>query len=90
MSEPRPACLGYTGYLASLAATRSYEELIAGILPCFRNMMKNKLINLAAALGWAGARSTGTMCVLVDGSLRARIQQLDDRLRTADVRGGDK
>ena len=26
--------------------------------------------------------------VLVDGSLRARIQQLDDRLRTADVRGG--
>ncbi|TPG48224.1 TenA family protein [Sphingomonas glacialis] len=35
MSEPSPACLGYTGYLASLAATRSYEELIAGILPCF-------------------------------------------------------
>jgi F-type H+-transporting ATPase subunit delta len=28
--------------------------------------------------------------VLVDGSLRARIQQLDDRLRTADVRGGGK
>ncbi len=28
--------------------------------------------------------------VLVDGSLRARIQQLDDRLRTADVRGGEK
>jgi F-type H+-transporting ATPase subunit delta len=28
--------------------------------------------------------------LLVDGSLRARIQQLDDRLRTADVRGGDK
>ena len=26
--------------------------------------------------------------VLVDGSLRARIQQLDDRLRTADVRSG--
>lgn len=34
-SEPTPACLGYTSYLASLAATRSYEELIAGILPCF-------------------------------------------------------
>lgn len=34
-SEASPACLGYTGYLASLAATRSYEELIAGILPCF-------------------------------------------------------
>ncbi|WP_313438453.1 thiaminase II [Novosphingobium sp.] len=34
-SEATPACLGYTGYLASLAATRSYEELIAGILPCF-------------------------------------------------------
>lgn len=33
--EPSPACLGYTGYLASLAATRTYEELIAGILPCF-------------------------------------------------------
>jgi F-type H+-transporting ATPase subunit delta len=28
--------------------------------------------------------------VLVDGSLRARVQQLDDRLRTADVRGGEK
>ena len=28
--------------------------------------------------------------LLVDGSLRARSQQLDDRLRTADVRGGDK
>jgi hypothetical protein len=28
--------------------------------------------------------------VLVDGSLRARIRQLDDRLRTADVRGGGK
>ncbi|MGE4431010.1 MAG: thiaminase II [Sphingobium sp.] len=34
-AEPTPACLGYTGYLASLAATRSYEELIAGVLPCF-------------------------------------------------------
>jgi F-type H+-transporting ATPase subunit delta len=28
--------------------------------------------------------------LLVDGSLRARIQQLDDRLRTADLRGGEK
>jgi F-type H+-transporting ATPase subunit delta len=28
--------------------------------------------------------------VLVDGSLRARIRQLDERLRTADVRGGNK
>ncbi|WP_029623869.1 TenA family protein [Sphingomonas sp. PAMC 26617] len=35
MSESSPVCVGYTGYLASLAATRSYEELIAGILPCF-------------------------------------------------------
>jgi thiaminase/transcriptional activator TenA len=34
-SEASPACLGYTGYLAGLAATRSYEELIAGVLPCF-------------------------------------------------------
>lgn len=34
-TEPTPACLGYTSYIASLAATRSYEELIAGILPCF-------------------------------------------------------
>jgi thiaminase/transcriptional activator TenA len=34
-SEPTPTCLGYTSYLGSLAATRSYEELIAGILPCF-------------------------------------------------------
>lgn len=34
-SEATPACLGYTSYLLALAATRSYEELIAGILPCF-------------------------------------------------------
>lgn len=34
-SAPTPACLGYTSYLTALAATRSYEELIAGILPCF-------------------------------------------------------
>ena len=34
-AEPSPACLGYTGFLAQLAATRSYEELVAGILPCF-------------------------------------------------------
>lgn len=34
-AEATPACLGYTSYLSSLAATRSYEELIAGILPCF-------------------------------------------------------
>lgn len=34
-SEASPVCQGYTGYLTSLAATRSYEELIAGILPCF-------------------------------------------------------
>ncbi|MCJ1961434.1 TenA family protein [Novosphingobium mangrovi (ex Hu et al. 2023)] len=34
-AEPTPVCLGYTSYLTGLAATRSYEELIAGILPCF-------------------------------------------------------
>lgn len=34
-SEPSPACLAYTSYLSALAATRSYEELVAGILPCF-------------------------------------------------------
>jgi thiaminase (transcriptional activator TenA) len=30
-----PTCLAYTSYLNALAATRSYEVLIAGILPCF-------------------------------------------------------
>ena len=34
-AEASPVCLGYTSYLASLAATRSYEELIAAVLPCF-------------------------------------------------------
>jgi thiaminase (transcriptional activator TenA) len=34
-AEPSPTCLGYTAYLSQLAATRSYEELVAGILPCF-------------------------------------------------------
>jgi Flp pilus assembly CpaE family ATPase len=32
--------------------------------------------NLAAALGWAGARSTGTMCALVDGSLHFADQRI--------------
>ena len=35
VSLPSPACQNYTGYLMTLASTRSYEELIAGILPCF-------------------------------------------------------
>ena len=34
-SEPTPACLGYSSFLGHLAATRSYAELVAGILPCF-------------------------------------------------------
>lgn len=34
-AEPSPTCLAYTSYLISLAATRSYEELVAAILPCF-------------------------------------------------------
>lgn len=34
-AQPSPVCLAYTSYLNALAATRSYEELIAGILPCF-------------------------------------------------------
>lgn len=34
-SHPTPACLGYSSYLGHLAATRSYAELVAGILPCF-------------------------------------------------------
>jgi Flp pilus assembly CpaE family ATPase len=32
--------------------------------------------NLAAALGWTGARSTGTMCALVDGSLHFADQRI--------------
>ena len=32
--------------------------------------------NLAAALGWAGAHSSGTMCALVDGSLHFADQRL--------------
>ncbi|MEE4453655.1 hypothetical protein [Novosphingobium resinovorum] len=34
-SEPWPECLGHTSYLTALAATRSYENLIAGISRCF-------------------------------------------------------
>ncbi len=34
-TEPTPACLGYSSFLGHLAATRSYAELVAGILPCF-------------------------------------------------------
>jgi thiaminase (transcriptional activator TenA) len=34
-AEPSPACLAYTSFLLSTAATGSYEELIAAILPCF-------------------------------------------------------
>jgi len=32
--------------------------------------------NLAAALGWTGARSSGTMCALVDGSLHFADQRI--------------
>jgi thiaminase (transcriptional activator TenA) len=32
---PSPVCTAYTSYLIKLAATRSYEEAIAGLLPCF-------------------------------------------------------
>jgi thiaminase (transcriptional activator TenA) len=35
VAAPTPTCTGYTGYLIKLAATRSYEEAIAGLLPCF-------------------------------------------------------
>ncbi len=34
-NEPSPVCLGYSSFLGHLAATRSYGELVAGILPCF-------------------------------------------------------
>ena len=34
-AEPTPACLGYSSFLGHLGATRSYAELVAGILPCF-------------------------------------------------------
>jgi thiaminase (transcriptional activator TenA) len=35
VAAPTPTCTGYTSYLVKLAATRSYEEAIAGLLPCF-------------------------------------------------------
>lgn len=34
--EPTPTCLGYSSFLGHLAATRSYAELVAGVLPCFQ------------------------------------------------------
>lgn len=34
-NAPSPACQNYTGYLVTLAASRSYEELTVGVLPCF-------------------------------------------------------
>lgn len=34
-SDPSPACLAYTHYLLGVAATRSYEETVAAVLPCF-------------------------------------------------------
>ncbi len=33
--QPSPVCLAYTSYLTMLAATRSYEVLVAAIVPCF-------------------------------------------------------
>ncbi len=32
---PTPVCTGYASYLIKLATTRSYEEAVAGLLPCF-------------------------------------------------------
>jgi thiaminase (transcriptional activator TenA) len=34
-TPPSPVCTAYSSYLIKLAATRSYEEAIAGLLPCF-------------------------------------------------------
>ena len=34
-AEPTPTCLAYTSYLLSVAATGSFGELAAAILPCF-------------------------------------------------------
>jgi len=34
-AEPSPTCLGYTSFLLATAATGSYPELMAAILPCF-------------------------------------------------------
>lgn len=34
-AEPTPACLAYTSYLLSVAATGSFGELAAAVLPCF-------------------------------------------------------
>ncbi len=34
-TAPSPTCLGYTGFLTQTAATRSYGETVAAILPCF-------------------------------------------------------
>ncbi len=34
-AEPSPTCYGYTNFLLAVAAHRSYEELVAAILPCF-------------------------------------------------------
>lgn len=34
-AEPTPTCLAYSHYLLGVAASRSYEETIAAVLPCF-------------------------------------------------------
>jgi thiaminase (transcriptional activator TenA) len=34
-TQASPTCLGYTGFLTQTAATRSYAETVAAILPCF-------------------------------------------------------
>ncbi|MDR1180054.1 MAG: thiaminase II [Spirochaetales bacterium] len=33
--EQSPACVAYTNYLLATATTRSYEEAVAAVLPCF-------------------------------------------------------
>lgn len=35
IAEPSPTTLGYVSYLVATAATESYEEGVAGVLPCF-------------------------------------------------------
>jgi thiaminase (transcriptional activator TenA) len=35
VAPPSPVCTAYSSYLIKLAATRRYEEAIAGLLPCF-------------------------------------------------------
>lgn len=82
-APPTPVCVGYSSYLIKLATTGSYEEAIAGLLPCFwiywdvgQSMM------LSAAADNPFSSWIATYCDPSFGAATARVKAIVDAAAT--------